>query len=254
MTPPSTQRSAASGTTGDGFVPGLEGVVAFQSAIAEPDRDGGALRYRGVDIDDLVGRVGFDDVWALLVDDAFGTRLPVDISAPAGALRRRAGGRPGIAAGAGAGTRLRPVAWTSPTPTAREHLAATTAAALSYVARSARGDLPPVPDVRARGLFDRRRAIPDGLARRTQPRPGQGDRRLLGVGRGARDERLHVHGAGGRLDRSRCTRLLRRSDRLDVRAAARRGAGPGAADGRSRWSAAATPSGWSAGSWTDGSG
>ena len=51
-------------------------------AIAEPDKDGGSLRYRGVDIDDLVGRVGFDDVWALLVDDAFGSRLPVDTSPP----------------------------------------------------------------------------------------------------------------------------------------------------------------------------
>ena len=39
------------------FVPGLEGVVAFESEIAEPDKEGGALRYRGVDIEDLVGRV-----------------------------------------------------------------------------------------------------------------------------------------------------------------------------------------------------
>ncbi|MFI2221675.1 citrate synthase, partial [Rhodococcus sp. NPDC019639] len=30
------------------FVSGLEGVVAFTSDIAEPDKDGGALRYRGV--------------------------------------------------------------------------------------------------------------------------------------------------------------------------------------------------------------
>ena len=29
------------------FVPGLEGVVAFTTEIAEPDKDGGALRYRG---------------------------------------------------------------------------------------------------------------------------------------------------------------------------------------------------------------
>ncbi|MBY4249081.1 citrate synthase, partial [Rhodococcus fascians] len=36
------------------FVPGLEGVVAFTSDIAEPDKDGGALRYRGVDIEELV--------------------------------------------------------------------------------------------------------------------------------------------------------------------------------------------------------
>jgi citrate synthase len=37
------------------FKPGLEGVVAVETEIAEPDRDGGSLRYRGVDIEDLVG-------------------------------------------------------------------------------------------------------------------------------------------------------------------------------------------------------
>jgi len=31
-------------------------VLAFASEIAEPDRDGGALRYRGVDIEELSGR------------------------------------------------------------------------------------------------------------------------------------------------------------------------------------------------------
>ena len=51
------------------FKPGLEGVVAFETEIAEPDRDGGALRYRGVDIEDLVGSVPFEKVWGLLVDD-----------------------------------------------------------------------------------------------------------------------------------------------------------------------------------------
>jgi citrate synthase len=30
---------------------GLEGVVAFATEIAEPDKEGGALRYRGVDIE-----------------------------------------------------------------------------------------------------------------------------------------------------------------------------------------------------------
>ncbi len=39
------------------FRPGLEGVIAFETTIAEPDREGGALRYRGVDIKDLVGKV-----------------------------------------------------------------------------------------------------------------------------------------------------------------------------------------------------
>src|SRR3954469_9687001 len=46
---------------------GLEGVVAFETEIAEPDRDGNALRYRGVDIEELVGRVPFEEVWTLLV-------------------------------------------------------------------------------------------------------------------------------------------------------------------------------------------
>ena len=47
---------------------GLEGVVAFATEIAEPDKEGGALRYRGVDIEDLVGNVPFEQVWGLLVD------------------------------------------------------------------------------------------------------------------------------------------------------------------------------------------
>ena len=52
---------------------GLEGVVAFATEIAEPDRAGGSLRYRGVDIEELVGQVPFEQVWGLLVD---GTLLP----------------------------------------------------------------------------------------------------------------------------------------------------------------------------------
>jgi citrate synthase len=47
---------------------GLEGVVAFATEIAEPDREGGALRYRGVNIEELVGKVPFEQVWGLLVD------------------------------------------------------------------------------------------------------------------------------------------------------------------------------------------
>jgi citrate synthase len=47
---------------------GLEGVVAFATEIAEPDREGGALRYRGVNIEELVGTVPFEQVWGLLVD------------------------------------------------------------------------------------------------------------------------------------------------------------------------------------------
>ena len=55
---------------------GLEGVVAFATEIAEPDKAGGALRYRGVDIEDLVGRVPYEQVWGLLVDGHFKPGLP----------------------------------------------------------------------------------------------------------------------------------------------------------------------------------
>jgi citrate synthase len=58
------------------FRPGLEGVVAFQTEIAEPDREGGSLRYRGVDIEELVGTYPFEQVWGLLVDEAFEPGLP----------------------------------------------------------------------------------------------------------------------------------------------------------------------------------
>jgi len=55
---------------------GLEGVVAFATEIAEPDREGGALRYRGVDIEELVGKVPFEQVWGLLVDGTLKPGLP----------------------------------------------------------------------------------------------------------------------------------------------------------------------------------
>lgn len=58
------------------FIPGLEGVIAFQTQIAEPDKDGSALRYRGVDIENLVGRVSYGNVWGLLVDNEFNPGLP----------------------------------------------------------------------------------------------------------------------------------------------------------------------------------
>ena len=48
----------------------------FETEIAEPDKDGGALRYRGVNIEDLVGRVSFANVWGLLVDNEFSPGLP----------------------------------------------------------------------------------------------------------------------------------------------------------------------------------
>jgi len=55
---------------------GLEGVVAFETQIAEPDKEGSALRYRGVDIEELVGRVPFENVWGLLVDGSYTPGMP----------------------------------------------------------------------------------------------------------------------------------------------------------------------------------
>ncbi len=127
------------------FSPGLEGVVAFETEIAEPDRDGGALRYRGVDIEDLAGQVSFGDVWALLVDGHFGEglrsagedALPVrtgDVRADAQAALAMAGPANGFGPLLDIDDRQ-----------AREQLARASELGLSYVAQSARGDLPPVP-------------------------------------------------------------------------------------------------------------
>jgi citrate synthase len=58
------------------FSPGLEGVVAVETEIAEPDREGGSLRYRGVDIEDLVGHYPYENVWGLLVDNDLHSKMP----------------------------------------------------------------------------------------------------------------------------------------------------------------------------------
>jgi citrate synthase len=58
------------------FKPGLDGVVAVETEIAEPDREGGSLRYRGIDIEELVGRYPYENVWGLLVDDDLDSKMP----------------------------------------------------------------------------------------------------------------------------------------------------------------------------------
>jgi citrate synthase len=58
------------------FKPGLEGVVAVETEIAEPDREGGSLRYRGVDIEELVGQYPYERVWGLLVDNDLDSAMP----------------------------------------------------------------------------------------------------------------------------------------------------------------------------------
>lgn len=122
------------------FVSGLEGVVAFTSDIAEPDKDGGALRYRGVDIEDLVAKhVTFGNVWALLVDGRFGPGLPPAEPFP---LPIHTGDvRVDVQAGL---AMLAPIWGYAPLldiddTTARDQLARASVMALSYVAQSARG-------------------------------------------------------------------------------------------------------------------
>jgi citrate synthase len=125
---------------------GLEGVVAFATQIAEPDRDGGALRYRGVDIEDLVGTVPFEQVFGLLVDGRFEPGLPIGEHAE---LPLRTGDvridlQAGLAA-LGAHWKLRELIDIGDEQ-ARDDLARLSAAALSFVAQSARGsDLVEVP-------------------------------------------------------------------------------------------------------------
>jgi citrate synthase len=137
---------------------GLEGVVAFATQIAEPDREGGALRYRGVDIEELVGAVPFENVWGLLVDGAFEPGLPpaephplavrsadprVDVQAALAMLAPEWGLRALI---------------DIPDDRARDDLARASVMALSFVAQSARGvGRPPVPQRE----IDRARTIPE---------------------------------------------------------------------------------------------
>lgn len=131
------------------FVPGLEGVIAFETQIAEPDRDGGALRYRGVDIEDLVGRVSFGNVWGLLVDNEFNPGLPpaepFPIPIHSGDVRVDVQSAIAMLAPAWGLHQLLDI----DDDTARENLAHVSVMALSYVAQAARGlGLPMVPQSR----------------------------------------------------------------------------------------------------------
>jgi citrate synthase len=118
---------------------GLEGVVAFATQIAEPDRDGGALRYRGVDIEELVGSVPYEQVWGLLVDGQFepGLGAPSAESLPLRSGDVRVDLQAGLAA-LGARWQLGQLIDLDESR-ARDDLARLSAAALSFVAQSARG-------------------------------------------------------------------------------------------------------------------
>ncbi|WP_084964811.1 citrate synthase 2 [Thermoactinospora rubra] len=131
------------------FKPGLEGVIAFETEIAEPDKEGGALRYRGVDIEELVGRVPFGHVWGLLVDDKFQPGLPpaepYPIPVHSGDIRVDVQSALAMLAPAYGFKPLLDIS----DEEARDQLARASVMALSFVAQSARGlGLPMVPQSR----------------------------------------------------------------------------------------------------------
>jgi citrate synthase len=128
------------------FVPGLEGVIAFETEIAEPDKEGSSLRYRGVDIEDLVGRVSYGNVWGLLVDNEFNPGLPpaqpFPIPVHSGDVRVDVQSAIAMLAPAWG---LKPLLDIDD-DTAREDLAHVSVMAMSFVAQSARGiGVPMVP-------------------------------------------------------------------------------------------------------------
>jgi citrate synthase len=130
------------------FKPGLEGVVAFETEIAEPDREGGALRYRGVDIQELVGVRPYEQVWGLLVDDSFEPGMPrsEDVALPTrtgSAMADLASATAALGGQWGLGQLI-----DISDEQARDDLARLSAAMISLVAQSARGDQPRVPDAR----------------------------------------------------------------------------------------------------------
>jgi citrate synthase len=143
----STSRKVQNWSMSDDFKPGLEGVIAFESQIAEPDKEGSALRYRGVDIDDLVGRVTFGNVWGLLVDDQFNPGLPNAKSFPlpvhSGDVRVDVQSAIAMLAPARGFKPLLDIS----DEEARDNLAQTSVMVLSYLAQAARGIVAPVvPD------------------------------------------------------------------------------------------------------------
>ena len=136
---------------------GLEGVVAFETAIAEPDKEGSALRYRGVDIEELVGNVPFEKVWGLLVDGSYEPGLPPAEPHPLSVRTRdpRADLQSALAMLAPEWGLRSLIDITD--EEARQDLARVSVMALSFVAQAARVGKPPVPQRE----IDRGRSIPE---------------------------------------------------------------------------------------------
>jgi len=124
----------------------LDQTLTFHTDIAEPDPEGGKLRYREVDLAQLVGVARYEAVWGLLVDNAADPGLPPAEPFP---LPVRTGDvRVDIQS---ALAQLAPVWAFRPLldisdEQARDDLARACVMMLSFVAQSARGeDLPAVP-------------------------------------------------------------------------------------------------------------
>src|SRR5919199_4434995 len=137
---------------------GLEGVAAFATEIAEPDREGGALRYRGIDVEELVGRVPFEQVWGLLVDGRFEPGLPPaephPLTVRSGDARVDVQSALAMLAPEWGFGQLIDIS----DEEARDQLARASVMALSFVAQSARGaGAPPVPQREV----DKGRTIPE---------------------------------------------------------------------------------------------
>jgi citrate synthase len=128
------------------FRPGLEGVIAFETEIAEPDKDGGYLRYRGVDIEELVGRYPFENVWGLLVDEDLNSPLPpteaMHLLDPSGSVPADLQAALAMLGPKWGMRKLVDV----DDQQARDDLARLSSATLTIVAQAARGNQPPVPE------------------------------------------------------------------------------------------------------------
>jgi citrate synthase len=147
---------------------GLEGVVAFETEIAEPDKDGSALRYRGVDIEDLAGRVPFEKVWGLLVDGTYEPGLPpaepFPIPVHSGDIRVDVQSAIAMIAPAWGMHQLYDI----DDEQARADLARTAVMVLSYVAQAARGiGQPMVPQ----SEVDKAQSITERFMRRWRGEP-----------------------------------------------------------------------------------
>ncbi|MFC4335158.1 citrate synthase 2 [Salininema proteolyticum] len=150
------------------FKPGLEGVVAFETEIAEPDKEGNELRYRGVNIEDLVARSTYGDVWGLLVDGHFNNGLPpaeaVPVPVASGDTRTDAQAAVAMLAPHWGLQPLHEI----DDETARDDLARVSATTLSFIAQSARGQgLPAVPQ----SEIDKATTITERFMRRWRGEP-----------------------------------------------------------------------------------